>query len=150
MGILLYLFFTFCAFTYTLFRWPALPGHAERFFFGMMGPYQGYSLQNVEMVAEGKNAHGTWETIDLQPYFPGSRGERGFRSFLLDFRTSEEATTLAYRRFERLIQEYESAHGRSYIGVSVSFDAWPASPEGWYAQRKPPFVKRVDPLLTLE
>ncbi len=150
MGILAYLFLTFCAWTYTLFRWSPLPWHAERFFFGMMAPYQGYSLQNVEMVAEGKRANGTWERIDVQSYFPGSRGERNFRSFLLDFRTSDEAAKIAYKKFAGLVRTHESIHGKLYDEVRITFDAWPVSPEGWYAMRKPPFVQRVDPLLSLE
>lgn len=113
----------------------------------MMAPYQGYSENNFAMIAEGQSPNGQWTKIDIDSYFPGSRGERGFRTFLLSFRTrGAETTTEGYRALAEQIRRREEALGRSWNEVRLSFESWPVSPEGFDAQRRAPFVEHIDPL----
>ena len=147
MGILLYLICTFCAWTYTLFRWSPVSPHIVRFFYGMMAPYQNYSLINVELIAEGQADDGIRKRIDLGPYFPESRGERAFRTFLIDFRVQgTENTRHAYRRLAEAIRAQEAARGRDCRTVELTFESWPVSPKGFSALRLPPFTAQIDPL----
>jgi hypothetical protein len=147
LGIVLYLFFTLNAFAYTIAQRSLLPRRVVRYFYGMMAPYQGYSTHNFELVAEGKTENGSWETIDLLPYFPGSTGERTFREFLLSRRAqSVEATQEGYRQLAKQIQYNEAEQGRSYGEIRLAFDTWPMAPDGYSSLRLPVFTKRVDPL----
>lgn len=149
-GIGLYLFFTANAFAYTIAQRSLLPRRVVRYFYGMMAPYQGYSIYNFELFAEGKTESGSWETIDLLPYFPGSTGERTFREFLLSRRAqNEEATRRGYEHLARELRRKETEHGRIYSEVRLAFDTWPMAPDGYERLRLPAFTKHVDPL-TLE
>lgn len=150
LGIGLYLFVTANALTYTIFRRSLLPTPVIRYFYGMMAPYQGYSTQNIELVAEGKRADDSWETIDLLPYFPGSTGERTFREFLLSHRAQgKEVTRQGYARLAEEIRIQETHRGRPYTEIRLAFDTWPMAVDGYEMLRLPAFTRRIDPL-TLE
>lgn len=147
LGIALYLSFTANALVYTVIHRSLLPTPVIRYFYGMMAPYQGYSTYNVELVAEGKKADGSWDTIDLLPYFPGSTGERTFREFLLSHRVrGQEVTQRGYERMAEQLREKESKHGRPYAAVRLIFEMWPVSPDGYESFRLPAFTERRDPL----
>jgi len=68
LGILAYLFLTLCAFSYTFSRRSPLPAQYVRYFYGMMAPYQGYTVTNFALIAEGQTSAGTIERIDR--HFP--------------------------------------------------------------------------------
>ncbi len=147
MGILLYLFFTCSALSYTLFRWSPVHPRIVRFFYGMMAPYQENSVNNIDIVAEGKTPQGTWMVIDLHPYFLKSPSERVFHALLLSFRTrGKQAGQNAYDRLSAEIRRLEEERGREYSEVRLFFEEWPASPEGFSAQHIAVFTKRLDPL----
>lgn len=147
MGILLYLFFTCSALSYTLFRRSPLPPRIIRFFYGMMAPYQQNSVENIDIVAEGKTADGTWVTIHLDPYFLQSPSERVFQALLLSFRArGTQSAQSAYDRLAAAILAQEHARGRQYADIRLFFEQWPASPEGFSAQHIAAFTKRLDPL----
>jgi hypothetical protein len=146
-GISLYLLLTACAFSFTLFRWSPLPFPLVKFFYGMMAPYQDYSDRNADLVAEGQKADGTWEHIDLLPYFPVSTGERTYRMYMQTARNrGSDIAEASYERFRELLHERENARGRVYSDVRLAFEIWPASPAGFEALRLPTFTERFDPM----
>ncbi len=147
IGILLYLLLTWSALTYTLFRWSPVHPRIVRFFYGMMAPYQENSVNNMDIVAEGKTPQGTWVVIDLHPYFLQSPSERVFHALLLSFRArGKQAGQHAYDRLSAEIRRLEEERGREYAEVRLFFEEWPASPEGFTALRTPLFIKQLSPL----
>lgn len=148
--VLVYLFLTLNGLSYTVAQRSLLPRRAVRFFYGMLAPYQGYGKNNVELVAEGRREDGTWEAIDLLPYFPGSTGERTFRELLMSRRAQGVAETEAgYAELAEQIRMNEMERGRSYRDVRLHIDTWPMAPDGYEALRLPLFTRQIDPV-TLE
>ena len=121
--VLFYIFLTLNGLAYTVAQRSLLPKQAVRFFYGMLAPYQSYGTQNVELVAQGKTEDGSWETIDLLPYFPGSTGERRFRELLLSRRAQGEvATEEGYAQLAEQIRIKEAERGRMYSEVQLHID----------------------------
>ncbi|OGJ59800.1 hypothetical protein A2881_00835 [Candidatus Peribacteria bacterium RIFCSPHIGHO2_01_FULL_55_13] len=147
LGVALYIFLTLNGLAYTVAQRSLLPRRAVRFFYGMLAPYQSYGTNNVELVAEGKTKDGSWETIDLLPYFPGSTGERTFRELLLSRRAQgETATAQGYAGLAEQIRIKEMDRGRSYSEVRLHIDTWPMAPDGYEVLRLPVFTKAIDPV----
>lgn len=115
---------------------PGIPWPVLRYFYGMMAPYQGYSVVNADLLAEGKRADGTWEKINLDPYYPMIRGNqimyRRLRSFLAQ---GEEKHKQKYTELATLLLERERRQGETYLAVRLAWQEWPASPLGWDALR---------------
>jgi hypothetical protein len=144
--IVAYLLLSLEAFTYTMFRrhigmfpWP-LAGY----FYAMMAPYQGYMRWNFDFLAQGKRPDGTWEMIDLLPYYPSySRGQRNIRQSLLMVRWKgerqhdPEMLHQRYKDLARLLQQQEARQGRPYDGIRLWRQDWPMSHEGYEALREP-------------
>ncbi len=126
--LLAYIFLTFCALCYTLFR-AQIPGVQWPFvthFYAMMAPFQNYTTHNVELVAEGYN--GTWERIDLTQYMPHSRGEIAIRSRMSSFNDK----TAIYTTMAQKLLEKEMERGRTYSTVRILWEKWPKSQYGFY------------------
>jgi hypothetical protein len=142
-GILFYLLVTFAAFLFTMtrVRVPVLPWPLVAFSYGMMAPYQGYHPWNGDLRAEGLAASGGWERVDLSPYFPFGRGEANIRTFFLTFRARGESELRDQeRKFARQVWVRESESGRTYRHLRMWREQWPASPLGFDALRREPFV----------
>jgi hypothetical protein len=113
----------------------------------MMAPYQQNSVENIDIVAEGRTAQGTWVAINLYPYFLQSPSERVFQALLLSFRArGRQNAQSAYDRLAAAILVQEHSHGKQYTDIRLFFEQWPASPEGFSAQHIAAFTKRLDPL----
>ncbi|TSC78805.1 MAG: hypothetical protein G01um101425_964 [Candidatus Peregrinibacteria bacterium Gr01-1014_25] len=127
-------------------RVPQLPFlHAAVFFsYAMAAPYQGDTWWNGALAAEGRHPDGTWEAIELTPYFPMGNGEANARMFLRSLKP-------AGRRFAAAVdiglqlQAREAEQGRTYDRVRVLWEEWPRSPEGFAALRREPYftLRRV-------
>src|SRR3989344_8507561 len=91
--IITYLFLTAYAFFFTMVRQKIsiVPEGVLHFFYGMMAPYQGYTTYNFDLLAEGKRDDGTWERIDLDPYYPMIRGHQVMFRRLRSFYTEDKA-----------------------------------------------------------
>jgi len=129
--LLSYIFVTFCALYYTLARkqiphvdWPIITH-----FYAMMAPFQNYTTENAELVAEGMVSDGTWHRIDLTQYFPHSRGEIAIRTRLSGFTDTQSR----YRTMAKRLQELETVKGRQYSSVRLIWEKWPKSQYGFYA-----------------
>jgi hypothetical protein len=143
--IIAYLCITLGGLAFTLWRIeiPLLRTFA-RFSYQTMSPYQGYRTVHQDLVLEGRTATGEWETISVERYLPGRRGERFVRSGFLSFANRGDAALhAAYDRFALRVQHAEVAAGRSYATVQVYQEQWPISPDGIDALRMPPHVVRT-------
>ncbi len=132
-----FLFMTTYAFVFTMTKvqwFPFISWKVLRYHYGMMAPYQGFSTMNMDLLAEGERADGTWEEIDMSPYYPMHRGSaimyRRLRSF---FPEGEEVHGEKYRELALLLKEREMERGREYASVRLTWVEWPASPEGFDA-----------------
>jgi hypothetical protein len=134
------------AFTFTMVRVqiPFIPWPLLRFHYGMMAPYQGYSMTNADLLAEGKRSDGSWERIDLAPYYPTIRGTqimyRRLRSY---FALGNAAHTDAYRKLALLLLEREQRKGRTYEAIRLTWQQWPVSPLGFEAMRTEELTENV-------
>lgn len=142
--VLAYLTMTFLAFCFTMFRWRPLGIKVIFPFYGMMAPYQGYSEEHVEMIAEGQK-DGTWTRIDILKYYPGRRGEGVIRQQMriMKWFYGEEALGAGHKKLAELIRDREADSGHSYDRVRLSWEIWPVSMESYEAQRHDPFVRRA-------
>ncbi len=147
MLFLLFAYVTCSAFLYTLTRVrTTLPWSVLRFGYAMMAPYQGYATKATAFVAEGRReGEGEWETIDLAPYFPVSRGETIARALLRSF--VEEDGNDARRREQYVIMalqllEREQERGNAFAEVRLLFEQWPVSVLGYEANRIEPLIER--------
>lgn len=125
-----YLFFSACGLSYTLTRivpfdlpWPLIEHH-----YAMMAPWQGYITHNVELVAEGLTTTDEWERIDMNQYFPHSRGERAIRDRLSSFSDK----TSQYNVIAKRIWELERDAGQHWQAVQILWHKWPKSEHGFY------------------
>lgn len=140
-----YLLITLSAFVFTLSRIEPPFGRAAMITsFAMMAPFQGYSTEVIELSAEGRRADGTRVDIDLSPYYPTTYGERLTRGYLNMFRVfyDDNEGLIAYERISQLIREREYAKGNDFALVRTYWTVWPMSPDGLFALRKPPFVRK--------
>jgi hypothetical protein len=141
--ILLYLTVTFGAFFFTMTKheFPFLPYPVIHWSYGMMAPYQGDTDWNADLRAEGLK-DGSWERIDLNPYFPFGHGEKNVRMFLRIYLgrglngQRDKYTELALQILDR-----ERERGKEYASVRLYFDTWWRSPDGFEALRLPGFTE---------
>lgn len=128
--LVIYLWITLCAVLLTLFRVRILfPQDVVMYSYGMMAPYQRYEREHGELAAGGLRADGTWQSIDLKPYYPVMEGERLARQAVTAFYnygTAEDRQAIrdAYAR-RLLILKREQ--GRSLTGVRLYWVQWPAA-----------------------
>jgi hypothetical protein len=139
LAILTFLWFSAGGFFYTMtHRWPPfIPWRLAMMSYGMMGPWQGYTLNNSRIVARGLTKEGQWESIDLEAYFPFLRGETGIRMLLRPFRNQKRGK---YRGLAQRLLELEANKGRTYSSVRLSWEKWPKSPLGFHARRTKPWL----------
>ena len=143
--VLCYLALTASAFFFTMTKIPVplIPERLLRFSYGMMAPYQGYSTVIGDLLAEGERSDGTWETIDLDPYYPMILGNqlmfRQLRSFERD---GEAVHKEKYTELARLLRDREEWRGRAYEAVRLTRIEWPTSPAGFAALRREPFLTK--------
>lgn len=123
---------------------PLIPWRLSRFSYGMMAPWQSYTITNTELVAEGRGVDGVWERIDLWPYFPYMRGERGIRETLRTFRGQRNQK---YAAMADMLKEREAKNGKVYEEIRILWERWPKSVDGYSALRKEPEVETT-PILT--
>ena len=143
--VIVFLVGTAAGMSLTLFRYhiPGVPLFVAKFHYRLMAPFQGYDRQNVELVADGKDADGTWRQINLDPYFPYGRGERSLRAALLSFKfRGKDVQLAAYHRMALRIQELEQERGRAWSSVRLVAEYWPMSSDGYLALRTPANVDR--------
>lgn len=137
--ILTYCVITFFAalFSFTKIQITPIPWPVLRYSYGMMAPFQGYSTTNMDLLAEGQQNDGAWVTIDLDPYYPMIRGNqvmyRRLRSFKFE---GEEKHKAKYTELAELLQKHEKNRGNEYESIRLTWQEWPASVEGWDAERK--------------
>ena len=146
--VVTYLAITAEALLYTLFRVRAWPWPLVRWSYGMMAPYQGDTDFNDDLLAEGKRADGTWQKIDLDPYFPVGHGEKNVRKHLRTFKPAEGVDPAGYHAafsvFGKQLLERERLRGREYRAVRLTWQQWPRSPLGYEARKNPPdLLERV-------
>ncbi len=143
IGIALYLFFTAYAFFFTMVRieLPFIPNRMLHFFYGMMAPYQGYTIENFDLLAEGKKGE-NWERINLDPYYPMILGNqvmfRRLRSFHAE---SEEVSRKKYAELATLLLKQEKEKGQAFERIRLTWQAWPMSIRAWDALRRDPLIK---------
>jgi len=132
--LLAFLAFSTGGFYYTMTREypPFIHWRLSRFSYGMIAPWQTYTVNNTELIAEGKLSDGSWERIDLKRYFPYQIGERNIRETI---RTLGGNRTEEYRHMASEIQERENERGKTYSNIRLSWEKWPKSPLGYEALR---------------
>ena len=143
-AIALYLTITLFAFLYTMFRVaPPFAVPVVFFSYGMMAPYQTYLKNSDKLIGEARRNGGTWQQIDLAPYFPYLRGETEVRSYLPTFAWIGDVQLHdAYARFAARIMHSEALAGRPWNDLRLSLDRWPLSPGGYGFLYHEPFVTR--------
>ncbi len=103
-------------------------GRVTIFFYGMLAPYQGYSATSEGYLAEGY-ANGAWTEIDLAPYYPVLPGERSMREWHTYANWAQFPTAEAvHRAYAEKLLELESAAGRPYESVRLSWIQWRPEP----------------------
>ena len=149
--VIFFLAITLDAFAYTMFRVHSgvLPWGVVRYFYALMAPYQGFRIWNMDLLAEGKREDGSWERIDLAPYYPSySRGQTNVRQELLMLHWRGQAwgdPTFRHRTYESLalrLQQEEAKRGRPYVAIRLTWEEWPPSPAGYEFLRRDPYMKR--------
>lgn len=113
-----------------------------------MAPYQGDTDFNDDLWAEGKLADGTWETINLDPYFPVGFGERNVRKHLKTFANPHDLQWHAFNRFAIQLLDRKHRDGVDYGAVRLTWLQWPRSPGGFEFLRLPLFWKTI-PITTI-
>lgn len=127
--------------SYTVFRIRLpLPQIFWLYSHSTMAPFQGNSPRTFDVVAEGLKEDGTWEVIDMQHYIPLSRGWRSVRVALLEIPPAEKDE--AYDDMALLLLDRERTAGRMYEEVRLTKEYWYASPYGYEAMRKDPYIER--------
>lgn len=118
------------------------------FSYATMAPYQGYTRENDELIAEGRLEGGSIIPINLKPYYPLGHGWESVRMRLRSFRVSDdddpggrEALRVKYRELAFLLLERERIRGRSFQSVRLLWEEWPLSPRGYTSLRFPPFTE---------
>lgn len=138
--LLYFLFMTAYAFIYTMSRvqiFPFIPWVVLRYHYGMMAPYQGYSTDNADLLAEGLK-EGAWQRIDLDPYYPMILGNRIMYRRLRSFSFLEpDVHQKKYGELAKKLLEIENEKGERYESVRLTWQEWPMSVEGWDARRTP-------------
>lgn len=138
-----YLLVTVLAFVYTMTGWrPGLIWPAVHFSYGMMAPYQGFETYAQELLVEGQDEAGEWQSIDMSLYWPFLRGERVVRGWLMSWQRAyfQQDPLPHYRLMAEKLQRLEAEQGRTYQNLRMSWQTWPASPGGYYFLRREPFV----------
>ena len=141
-----YIIVTISAFLYTLFRiqLPLVPWIFTRWSYMLMAPYQGYATYNEDIIAEGQLPDGTWETIDLSPYFPYTLGETNVRLRMRSFRYLDNPD-LFREKFTLTAQKLLALEQREkkITAIHLSYLRWPTPILGGYAfNRHEPFVEK--------
>lgn len=137
-----YFWVTFCAFLYTVFHIPLFfPYEPVRYAYGMMAPYQGFSRERGEILAEGRLPDGSWEVIDLSPYYPVIPGERNLREvwWMWGGRSGDREADRV--RYARTLLTLERAKGNAYEAVRVSWQRWPSMTGGYRDLKVPAFTQ---------
>jgi hypothetical protein len=140
--ILSFLWFSAGGFAYTMtHRWPRfIPWQLTAISYGMMGPWQSYTVENARLIAYGETTLGTWEPIDLEAYYPFLRGEAGIRMMLRPFLAKRGEK---YQELAQQLRALEAKRGRPYGRVRLYWEKWPKSPLGFEALRQEPYVTRT-------
>lgn len=138
--IILYFIITTTAFCYAMAGQSPSPRFQPIIFYsyGMMAPYQGYETFHQGLSAEGLKDNGTWESIDLDPYFPFLHGEKTMRSYVNSYLLKDDFDLhhKSFKRMARHIQRLEKKDGRSFEHIRLYWDTWPMSPDGIYTRLK--------------
>lgn len=146
----LYFWVTLGAVLLTMLRiWLPFPKSLIGYSYGMMAPYQSFETQNGEAYIEGRKSDGTWERIDLLPYYPVLTGERTVREITALFDKDPAAQSRKREILGKLILEKERKAGRQYSAVRLGWVAWPSSPFGFRAMQQPG-VMNILPLEIIE
>jgi hypothetical protein len=144
--LITYLGVTAAAFLFTMTRVQVLPTWALRFSYAMMAPYQTFNTRNAALRAEGRTGSGSWQTIDLHPYYPYGHGEANARNYLLIARwaameTNDESRLRAgYQRLAEELLILEQSRGKLFTQVRLTWETWPSSPAGFEAYREWPYL----------
>ncbi len=126
--LVFYLWVTCSAFLVTVFRIPALPPYAiVEYSYGMMAPYQSPGTENQQLLIEGQKSDGTWEAIDLAPYYPVLFGERNVREFYAMYYHEEYPSEPFDVRshYAQKLFELEKAKGHAYTALRFYWEQWP-------------------------
>lgn len=148
-AILSYLLLLGSGLTFTLFRYSVLPMNMVQPFYGTMAPFQGYTTENYELVAEGRPAGGIWQEINLQQYIPAGRGEFSYRGYNLEYEAGLQGEINLYELYAKKVQAAETRNGRTYDEVRLIRRRWPTSPAGYHYLNRPEF-RTDDILFTLQ
>jgi hypothetical protein len=135
--LLFFLSLTAIALHYTIVRVdvPFIPWPILRFHHGLMAPYQGHTIYNQDLLAEGK-IDGIWEAINLDPYYPMILGNRIMTRRLRRFEWEGETLWKEkHQELAHLLLGHEQRNGKGYQSVRLTWQEWPRSPEGWDAMR---------------
>jgi hypothetical protein len=148
--IIAYLWVTVCALLLTVLRLPVTyPRFAVAYAYGMMAPYQSAGVDQQAMLAEGLREDGTWEEIDLAPYYPVLFGERNVREFYAIHRQINRPSSKINIREEyaKKLLELERKRGHIYSAVRLSWQTWPFANGEFDAAKTP---ENTDTELMLE
>jgi hypothetical protein len=148
--LIAYLWITFCALLLTVLRMKVFyPNPFMLFSYGMMAPYQSYGATHEEMLAEGQLSDGTWEVIDLAPYYPVLFGERNVREYfaMFNYGLNPQKRLELRERFARRLLELQKIQGKAYKGIRLSWQEWP-NMTGEYRLNKIPVI--LDTALLVE
>lgn len=138
-----YLAWTACAFVLTMTKIQLLPMGILRWSYGMMAPYQGDTPWNADFAYEGRLPSGTWETIDIDHYFPQQQGERNVRKFIRTYQAEGPAAhTEKFTEFAQILLGHERDRGKQYDAVRIWYEEWPRSPAGYQALHLSTFTTR--------
>lgn len=128
----LYFWVTMCALLVTLFRIMVLiPRRAVLYSYGMIAPYQNPGITHQELLAEGLREDGSWERINLAPYYPVLFGERNAREYFTMFTYSTNPTERGSARATyaaTLLRLEKERHGNKYQDIRLSWLTWPSAP----------------------
>lgn len=140
MVVVIFLLITLSGFLFAVLRVrvPFVPWFLTYLSYSAMAPYQGMSMENQALAAQGQRHGGTWEEIDLLPYYPLARGKQDIRMLEIGWmRMAEEGSEdpeQAYRRkcraLARTVLHRERSSGREFVKVRLSWDHWPLSSGG--------------------
>lgn len=118
-------------------------------FYGTMAPFQGYTTENYELVAEGRPTNGVWQEINLQQYVPAGRGEFAYRGFNLEFEAGQKGEMNLFELYAQKLQAAEARNGRLFAEIRLIRRRWPTSPAGYHYLNRPVF-RTDDVLYTLQ
>ena len=142
-----FLWITFCAFLFTVIRVPVFltfPRDVIIYSYGMIAPYQEAIAPHGQIDAECMNAAGTWQTIDLAPFYPQIFGERNAREYFAMYSFSDDASNNPRRaQYAGVLQHLLIRQGIDCTKIRLAWDMWPAMTGPFDFLHLPVFTTRL-------